>query len=126
MLSKKVCEKYGIPLIINDRVDVALSVGAEGVHLGQSDMSVQQARELLAPGSIIGVSCNSLEHVRGAVEDRADYVGIGAVWSTVTKELTSPILGVRAVGAMLQELDGTGVKAVAIGQGFYLMCFNPI
>lgn len=90
-------------------------VGAVGVHLGQSDMSVDQARKLLPPGSIIGVSCNSVDNVRAAVKDGVDYVGIGPVWSTQTKKLTSPVLGVRAVGAMLQELDGTNIKAVAIG-----------
>ena len=78
-------------------------------------MSVQQARKLLPTGSIVGITCNSLEHVRAAVKDRADYVGIGAVWNTSTKKLTSPVVGVRAVGAMLRELDGTDVKAVAIG-----------
>lgn len=82
-------------------------------------MSVQQARKLLPAGSIVGVSCNSLEHVRAAVRDCADYVGIGAVWNTFTKKLTSPVVGVRAVGAMLQELDGTDVKAVAIGEFFF-------
>jgi thiamine-phosphate diphosphorylase/hydroxyethylthiazole kinase len=78
-------------------------------------MSVVQARNLLPYGSIIGVSCNNEDHVRAAVRDGADYVGIGAVWGTQTKKLTNPILGVRKVGAMLEILDGTNLKAVAIG-----------
>jgi thiamine-phosphate diphosphorylase/hydroxyethylthiazole kinase len=78
-------------------------------------MSVKQARKLLPPDTIIGIACNTLEHVRAAVEDGVDYIGIGAVWSTLTKKLTSPVLGVRAVGAMLRELGKTDVKAVAIG-----------
>ncbi|KDR74997.1 hypothetical protein GALMADRAFT_69745 [Galerina marginata CBS 339.88] len=113
--SKSVCDKYNIPLLVNDRVDVALAVGAHGVHLGQSDMSVEQARKLLPSGSIIGLSCNTVDHVRDAVLKKVDYIGIGAVWGTLTKKLTSPVIGVRGVGAMLAELDGTDIKSVAIG-----------
>ncbi|KAG6372408.1 Hydroxyethylthiazole kinase family-domain-containing protein [Boletus reticuloceps] len=113
--SKNLCTNYGVPLIINDRVDIALAVDADGVHLGQTDMPVRVARSLLPPGKIIGVSCNSVDHVKKAVEDGADYVGIGAVWATNTKQLTSLVLGVRAVGPLLSALDGTSVKAVAIG-----------
>jgi thiamine-phosphate diphosphorylase/hydroxyethylthiazole kinase len=104
-----------VPILINDRVDVALAIHADGVHLGQTDMSVLTARSLLPKGSIIGVSCNTKEHVETAVKDGADYVGIGAVWGTSTKALTSPIIGVRGVGEMLKSLDGTEVQAVAIG-----------
>jgi hypothetical protein len=78
-------------------------------------MSVAQARSLLPKGTVIGVSCNTEAHVRLAVRDGADYVGIGAVWATQTKKLTEPVVGVRGVGAMLQVLDGTDIKAVAIG-----------
>ncbi|KAM6501982.1 thiamine biosynthetic bifunctional enzyme Thi4 [Amanita muscaria] len=113
--SKSLCDKYGVPLIINDRVDVALAVKAHGVHLGQTDMPVAIARQLLPPGTVIGVSCNTVEHVKRAVEEGVDYVGIGPVWATTTKKLTNPVIGVRGVGAMLEVLDGTGIKAVAIG-----------
>jgi len=109
------CDKYKVPLIINDRVDIALAVHADGVHLGQTDMPVHVARTLLPKNAIIGVSCNNLDHLKKAVEDRADYIGIGAVWTTHTKELTNPVIGVRGVGSFLSALDGTDVKAVAIG-----------
>lgn len=78
-------------------------------------MPVSVARQLLPPGTVIGVSCNTLEQVKRAVKDGADYVGIGAIWATTTKKLTSPVIGVRGVGDMLQVLDGTGIKAVGIG-----------
>lgn len=104
-----------MPIIINDRVDIALAIGADGVHVGQTDMPVSIARSLLPPTSIIGVSCNTVEHVKKAVEEGVDYIGIGPVWTTQTKKLTNPILGVRGVGEMLEALDGTDVKAVAIG-----------
>lgn len=113
--SKMLCDKYKVPLIINDRVDIALAVHADGVHLGQTDMPVHVARTLLPQNAIIGVSCNNLDHLKKAVEDRADYIGIGAVWTTHTKELTNPVIGVRGVGSFLSALDGTDVKAVAIG-----------
>ncbi|KNZ76685.1 putative thiamine biosynthetic bifunctional enzyme [Termitomyces sp. J132] len=113
--SKEICDRYNVPVIINDRVDVAVAVKARGVHLGQTDMSVPQARKLLPEGTVIGVSCNNAHHVRAAIEDGADSIGIGAVWGTQTKQLTSPLVGVRGVGTLLELLGGTNIKAVAIG-----------
>lgn len=95
---------HGIPLIINDRVDVALAVGAEGVHLGQDDMSriflyslsfncifmlmnlvdIAVARKMLPKGTIIGVTVSSVEEAQAAVESGADYLGIGTVYATPT------------------------------------------
>lgn len=112
--TKSLCKEYGVPLIINDRIDIALAVDADGVHLGQTDMPMHVARVLL-PGKIIGVSCNDMNHVKKAVEDGADYICIGAVWATDTKQLTSPVLDVRAVGPLLAALDGTSVKSIVIG-----------
>jgi len=113
--SKIICDKHNVPLLINDRVDVALAAKVDGVHVGQTDMPIEDVRKLLPPGSIIGLSCNTVEHVRDAVRLQVDYIGIGAVWGTQTKKLTQPIIGVHGVGAMLAELDGTNIKAVAIG-----------
>lgn len=113
--TKELCQKYDVPLIVNDRLDIALAIKADGVHLGQTDMPVSMARQLLPAGAIIGVSCNNADHVKKAISEGVDYVGIGAVWGTATKKLTSPIIGVRGVGALLRELDNTGLKAVAIG-----------
>lgn len=112
--TKAVCDKYNVPVIIDDRVDVALAMGAAGVHLGQTDMPVPVARALLPPGSIIGKTCNSPAHVRAAVAEGADYVGVGPVWGTQTKKVKHPVVGPRGVGEMLEALDGTDVKAVAI------------
>lgn len=122
--SQAICRRYGVPIIINDRIDIALAINADGVHLGQTDMPVSIARSLLPKGSIIGVSCNTSVHVETAVKNGVDYVGVGAVWGTATKALTSPIIGVRGVGEMLKSLDGCKVKAVAIGNcilTFYCM-----
>ena len=78
-------------------------------------MPVEIARKLLPSNAIIGMTCNSVEHVKKAVEDGVDYVGLGAVWATQTKKLTSPIVGVRGLGALLDALEESDVKAVAIG-----------
>ncbi|KAI0745504.1 Hydroxyethylthiazole kinase [Earliella scabrosa] len=112
--SKEICRKYNVPILINDRIDIALAVGADGVHIGQTDMPVEIARKLLPSNAIIGMTCNSVEHVKKAVEDGVDYVGLGAVWATQTKKLTSPIVGVRGLGALLDALEESDVKAVAI------------
>jgi len=120
--SQAICKRYGVPIVINDRIDIALAIQADGVHLGQTDMPVSIARSLLPEGSIIGVSCNTKSHVETAVKNGADYVGIGAVWGTTTKALTSPVIGVRGVGEMLKSLDGHKVQAVAIG--IYVLLFG--
>ncbi|CAE7126481.1 unnamed protein product [Rhizoctonia solani] len=107
-------------MFINDRVDVALAVGATGVHLGQTDMPVSTARKLLElthPDSpcLIGVSVGNVDEAKRAVLDGADYVGIGAVWDTKTKDLVKPVLGVRGVGDILDIVGDAGIPSVAIG-----------
>ena len=114
--SKEICRRYNVPILINDRIDIALAIGADGVHLGQTDMPVEVARRLLPSNAIIGMTCNTVEHVKKAVEEGVDYVGLGPVWPTQTKKLTNPVVGVRGVGALLEILDDTVVKAVAIGE----------
>jgi thiamine-phosphate diphosphorylase/hydroxyethylthiazole kinase len=85
-------------------------------------MPIDIARQLMPTGTIIGISCNTLDEVRRAKEAKADYVGLGAVWSTQTKKLTSPPIGVRGLGAMLDVLSGSNIKAVAIGD-VHSSCF---
>lgn len=81
---KKITTKYGVPLIINDRIDIALSVDADGVHIGQDDMPMTIAREILGD-KIIGVSASNLDEALKAEEDGADYLGVGAIYTTNTK-----------------------------------------
>ena len=107
-------------MLINDRLDIALACKAAGVHLGQTDMPISVARALLPPNSIIGISCTTVEHAKKAVEDGADYVGLGAVYGTNTKDVTAPgkVKGVKGIREMLSVLEGTGMKSVAIGEFF--------
>ncbi len=83
--------KGRIPFIVNDRVDIARISGACGVHLGQDDIPLAEARRLLGARAIIGVSCQNLTHVRRALRDGADYVGFGSVYRTLTKPGRSPM-----------------------------------
>ncbi|EGE81968.1 thiamine-phosphate pyrophosphorylase [Blastomyces dermatitidis ATCC 18188] len=112
-----ITKKYNVPLIINDRVDVALAVGAEGVHLGQDDMKITEAKKLLPPNTYIGVSVRSNEEAFRAVQDGADYVGIGTVFATPTKTDTKSIIGTAGTRDILAFLSTMPRKvgAVAIG-----------
>ena len=101
--------------ILNNRIDIALAIGADGVHVGQSDMPAPLARKLLPPGSILGVSTNTPAEASQAAQDGADYIGIGPIWNTTTKKDLKTLLGVRGVGPILGALEGTNVKAVGIG-----------
>ncbi|KAK8698978.1 hypothetical protein V6N13_115077 [Hibiscus sabdariffa] len=82
----RICRSHGVPLLINDRVDVAIACDADGVHVGQSDMPAHVARTLLGPEKIIGVSCKTPEQAQQAWVDGADYIGCGGVYPTNTKE----------------------------------------
>lgn len=83
---KEITDKYNVPLIINDRVDIALAVDAAGVHVGQSDMPAAIVRKVIGEDKIIGVSTGSLEHALKAQKDGADYLGVGAMYTTGTKK----------------------------------------
>jgi thiamine-phosphate pyrophosphorylase len=108
---------YGVPLLINDRVDVALVVGADGVHVGQTDMSVADARRLLGPKAIIGLSLKSMEHIAAAPLDLLDYVAIGGAYATTSKETTTAPVGLdgfRArVAAMRARSQRMPIVAIA-------------
>lgn len=82
---KQVTDKYHIPLIINDRVDIALAVDAAGVHVGQSDLPARNVRSIIGKDKILGVSVSTLEEAIRAQEDGADYLGVGAIFATGTK-----------------------------------------
>ena len=79
---------YNVPLIIDDRVDVALAVNAEGVHVGQSDMPVSLARKLMGENKIVGATTKTVEQAKEAFEQGADYLGVGAIFPTTTKVKT--------------------------------------
>lgn len=102
----------GIPLIINDRLDIALAAGADGVHLGQHDMPLADARNLAGRKLIIGISAESPEHALAAEQQGADYIGISPVFSTNTKKDHAPPLGLSGIEAIRAR---TTIPIVGIG-----------
>lgn len=82
---RELTNKYGVKFIINDRVDIALLSGADGVHVGQSDIDAKSVRKLIGKDKILGVSAKTLDEAKQALKDGADYIGIGAMFSTSTK-----------------------------------------
>ncbi len=83
-----ITKKYNVPLIVDDRLDVAMAIDAEGVHLGQSDMPIKTARKLFGEDKIIGATTKTVEQAKEAFEQSADYLGVGAIYPTTTKVVT--------------------------------------
>ena len=111
-MARRVCDEAGAALIVNDRVDVALAVRADGVHLGQSDLPIAAARRL-ARGLWIGVSTHDVAQVRSARAAGADYLGFGPVFATTTKANPDPVQGVAGLAAACAAAGD--VPVVAIG-----------
>jgi thiamine-phosphate pyrophosphorylase len=99
---KRVLAPFGIPLVINDRVDVALAAAAEGVHVGQDDMAVEDARRLLGPQALIGTSIKTVAQAEAAPVDLLDYVGIGGVFATTSKNNPDPPIGVAGLARIVE------------------------
>ena len=125
------CRTYGVPFIINDNVEIALACGADGVHVGQSDMEAGRVRAAVGEGMMIGVSARTVEEALTAQRAGADYLGVGAVFSTSTKRDAEAVsrqtlkdicaavnIPVTAIGGINQgnilELSGTGIDGVAL------------
>lgn len=94
----------GVPLLINDRADVAFAAGADGVHLGQDDMAVEDARRLLGPQALIGLSIKTLDQAARAPLEHLDYVCIGGVFATASKDNPGPPIGIAGLQAILAKL----------------------
>lgn len=127
---KEITSRYHIPLIINDRLDIALAVDADGLHVGQDDLPMLKARELF-PNKIIGVSASTLAEALLAQQQGADYLGVGAVFSTTTKtdapevsleqlelikkSVTIPVVAIGGINRTnLQQVRATGIDGVSV------------
>ena len=104
--------RRGIPLIIDDRVEIARKIGAEGVHVGQKDMPIAKAREIMGENSIIGLSVSSLEELRLSRTDLADYLGVGPVFPTLSKPDAAPATGLELLRKIVAE---SRMRCAAIG-----------
>lgn len=128
---KRLTDQYQIPFVINDNIDIAQKAGADGVHVGQDDMPVEEVRKILGEDKIIGVSAHNVEEAVRAEQGGADYLGVGAVHTTATKENTSAVsmeemkkicqtvsIPVVAIGGIkknnMNVLSGTGVDGIAV------------
>ena len=128
---KELSKEYKVPFVINDNIEMALAVDADGVHIGQDDMSVEEARKLLGEDKIIGVSAHNVEEAIKAQKGGADYLGVGAVCATSTKKDANVVskeeikkichtveIPVVAIGGIKKEniktLEGTDVDGVAV------------
>lgn len=128
---KPICSKSAIPLVINDDAEAAKIAGVDGVHVGQSDTACKEARELLGENSIIGVSAQTVEQALEAEKAGADYLGVGAVFSTGTKKdaddvtlqtlksicdaVSIPVVAIGGINVnRIPELAGTGIDGVAV------------
>ncbi len=134
LLLKKLCVQYNVPLLINDRLDIAQAVQADGVHLGQSDLPVATVRSILGDSAVIGASAHNSEEARQALAAGADYLGCGAVFGTLTKTdagylgltglekikraVTAPIVGIGGVNSSnFEKVLQTGANGAAIISG---------
>lgn len=133
---QEMCRAYGIPFVINDNVDIAMKMNANGVHVGQSDMEAGAVREKLGPDKILGVSAQTVEQALLAQERGADYLGVGAVFPTGSKDDADDVsletlkeicaavdIPVVAIGGITKEnidkLSGTGITGVAVISAIY-------
>ena len=128
---QKLCKKYGVPFVINDEVSIAKDIDADGVHGGQSDMEAMDVRKVLGPDKILGVSAQTVEQAIIAEKHGADYLGVGAVFATGSKDDADDVshetlkaiceavsIPVIAIGGItkdnVSELDGSGICGVAV------------
>lgn len=112
---KALCDKYNVPMLVDDRADIAFAVGAAGVHVGQSDLPAEVARRMLGADAIIGVSAHNAEEALAAEAAGADYLGCGAVYPTGTKKDTS-VIGVEGLQAIcaVTNLPFVGIGGVTL------------
>ncbi len=133
---KRVCDQYGVPLIINDEIGITLRVGAAGAHVGQDDMEVSEARAKLGPDRILGVTAHNVEEAVAAEQGGADYLGCGAMFATGTKNDAVPMtreefraicdavsIPVVAIGGITAEnaeqLRGIGAAGLSVSSGLF-------
>lgn len=128
---KDLAARYRVPFVVNDSVEIAMEIGADGVHVGQSDIKGRDLRALLGPDKILGVSANTVETAVRAEQNGADYIGVGAVFGTTTKKdaqnitvdqlleirraVSIPIVAIGGINeSNIEQLAGSGIDGVAV------------
>ena len=140
---KKLCAAYRVPFVINDNVEIARTVGADGVHVGQDDMPAWKVREILGEDKIIGVSAQTVEQAIKAEKDGADYLGVGAVFPTSSKAdavevehatlrdicaaVQIPVVAIGGISAEnVSQLAGTGIDGIAVISAIFAQDFPKL
>ena len=133
---KELCREYNVPFIVNDNVNIAIDVDADGVHVGQSDMEAGNVRALIGTGKILGVSAQTVDEAKNAEERGADYIGAGAVFHTGSKSdavdithdtlkaiceaVKIPVVAIGGINsANILQLKGSGIAGVAVISAIY-------
>lgn len=128
---KQLCAQYRVPFVVNDSVEIAMEIGADGVHVGQSDIQGRDIRSIIGEDKILGISAGTVEEAVAAEKAGADYIGVGAVFGTSTKKnarnltveklreirsaVSIPVVAIGGInGENLMELKGSGVDGVAV------------
>jgi thiamine-phosphate pyrophosphorylase len=112
-----ICKKYGAKLIINDNIELALAIGADGVHLGKEDLSTAEAKKLAPSGFIIGGTANTFEDIKHHAAAGVDYIGLGPFRFTSTKGKLSPVLGVEGYREIMFKCADAGIRIPVIAIG---------
>lgn len=133
---KNLCGEYGVPFVVNDSVEIAMAVDADGVHVGQSDIKGRNIREIIGPDRILGISAGNIEEAVAAEKAGADYIGVGAVFATSTKgdarnitiekfreireSVSIPTVAIGGISASnIMELAGSGADGVSVISAIY-------
>ena len=112
---KEALKPFEVPLVVNDRIDVALAAGADGVHVGQDDMAVEDARKILGRGAIIGLSVKTVDEANAAPVELIDYVGSGGVYVTTSKQQKSAPIGTAGLARVIAALHARAPKLPVCG-----------
>ena len=133
---KALCARYAVPYVVNDSVEIALAIGADGVHVGQSDIKGRDIRSLIGPDKILGISAGTVEEAIAAEKAGADYIGVGAVFGTSTKKnarnltveklreianaVSIPVVAIGGINLRnIGELEHTNIHGVAVVSGIF-------
>ncbi|WP_279630134.1 thiamine phosphate synthase [Paenibacillus protaetiae] len=110
---RDICRASGIPFIVNDDIELAIALDADGIHIGQDDAPADEIRRRVGEGRIVGVSAHTIEEARKAIADGADYLGIGPIYPTSSKDDAKPVQGTR----LLEKLAANGIRIPLVGIG---------
>jgi thiamine-phosphate diphosphorylase len=110
-MARRLCDEVGALMIVNDRIDIAVASGADGVHLGQTDLPIEEARRF-APKLLLGISTHDVAQVEHAVATGADYLGFGPIFATQTKQNPDPVQGIAGLRAAVLAARGTPIVAI--------------